>query len=46
MPCLHTLTLDEQGEPADIGMLLELLPHLESITVSRDLAPQMRHLTP
>jgi hypothetical protein len=34
MPRLHTLTL---CEPADAGMLLKLLPHLESITVSRDL---------
>ena len=34
MPRLHTLTL---CEPADVGILLKLLPHLESITVSRDL---------
>jgi hypothetical protein len=37
MPRLHTLTLCEEGEPADVGILLKLLPHLESITVSRDL---------
>jgi hypothetical protein len=37
MPCLHTLALYEEGEPVDVGILLKLLPHLESITVSRDL---------
>ena len=35
MPRLHTLTLRDQT--ADIGILLKLLPHLESLTVSRDL---------
>ena len=33
---LHTLTLF-RAEPADIWILLKQLPHLESITVSRDL---------
>ena len=32
---LHTLTLSERT--ADIGILLKLLPHLESLTVLRDL---------
>jgi hypothetical protein len=37
MPRLHTLTLYELGEPTDIGILLTLLPHLETITLSRAL---------
>jgi hypothetical protein len=41
MPCLHTLKLCQQGEPADIGILLKLLPHLESITVSKDLGSRI-----
>jgi hypothetical protein len=41
MPRLHTLTLCEQGKPADVGILLKQLPHLESITVSRDLGSEI-----
>jgi hypothetical protein len=41
MPRLHTLTLCEQGGPVDISILLKLLPHLESITVSRDLGSEI-----
>ena len=39
MPRLHTLTLREHT--ADIGILLKLLPHLESLTVSRDLGTRI-----
>ena len=42
MPCLHTLKLHEQGSKlADIGILLKLLPHLESITILRDLGSEI-----
>ena len=43
MPRLHALGLHEKGEPTDIGVLLKLLPHLESITVSRDLRSEIWH---
>ena len=33
MPRLHTLTLYEQGELADIGILLTLIPHLEKASL-------------
>lgn len=36
MPHIHTLTLYDRDKPANIGILLKLLPRLESITVSRD----------
>ena len=33
MPRLHTLALYEQGELADIGILLTLIPHLEKASL-------------